>query len=343
MPHQPPAAQPAALDIWDNAVRQIRLGKSVCIATVIDTWGSSPVPVGGQMAIFDEETFLGSVSGGCIETDVIVAAADCLKSGRFERLRFGISDETAWAAGLPCGGNIQILLQPLSGPADAEFAEDILSARRNRQTLLIKTDLLSGERTLHRHSDSLEQPFDSMLKGERSGLVSLAGHDVFALAIAPPPHLLIVGATHIAQALVAIAKTLGLTPIIIDPRESFASQSRFQQTRIMHGWPREVMERIGLDEHTSIVALAHVEHIDDEALVCALSSPARYIGALGSTRNHARRKERLLKSGISQDSINRINSPIGIDIGAVTPEEIALAIASQVVLARRGPRRRQES
>lgn len=291
------------------------------------------------MAVFDTETFLGSVSGGCIEAEVIVAAEHQMTTMKTERHHFGISDEMAWTSGLPCGGNLQILVEPLRGPADAHLAESILAARKARRTVLIESNLATGERTLHQDKGSLEAPFVEMFVSGKSGLVLSHGQEVFAHVFAPAPRLLIVGATHIAQALVAIAGTVGLTPTVIDPRESFASQARFQGTEIVHGWPQEVMAGLGLDEHTGVIALAHVEHIDDEALACALSSPAGYIGALGSTRNHARRKDRLMAAGFTQAAVERIRSPIGLDIGAVTPQEIALAIAAEAVHARRGPKR----
>lgn len=328
-----------ALDIWANARDWLEQGRAIGMATVIDTWGSSPVAVGSQMVIAGEEEFQGSVSGGCIEADVIVAALEVVDKRTPKRLSFGIANETAWASGLPCGGNIEIYVEPLQGPADLACADAVLTARNERRMLLITTDLDSGTRTLQESNESLDSELASLFKSGRSGLVSRADGDVFAHAHTPSPRLYIVGATHIAQALVSIADILGLTPIIIDPRDSFASSARFTHKQLIKAWPKEALHELGLDPFTAVIALAHVAHIDDDALGPALKSSTRYVGALGSKRNHAKRRARLLEAGHANEAIDRIHCPIGLDIGAVTPEEIALAIASEVVLAFRGPKR----
>ena len=328
-----------ALDIWANARDWLEQGRAIGMATVIDTWGSSPVAVGSQMVIAGEEEFQGSVSGGCIEADVIVAALEAVDKRTPKRLSFGIANETAWTSGLPCGGNIEIYVEPLQGPADLACADALLTARNERRMLLITTDLDSGTRTLQESNESLDSELASLFKSGRSGLVSRADGDVFAHAHTPSPRLYIVGATHIAQALVSIADILGLTPIIIDPRDSFASSARFTHKQLIKAWPKEALHELGLDPFTAVIALAHVAHIDDDALGPALKSSTRYVGALGSKRNHAKRRARLLEAGHANEAIDRIHCPIGLDICAVTPEEIALAIASEVVLAFRGPKR----
>lgn len=327
------------LDLLKIAQGWLAGGRRIALATVIDTWGSAPVPIGGQMVIADDESFQGSVSGGCIEADVIVAACEALSSGKVQRLRFGVTNETAWAAGLPCGGNIEVLIQPLGGGDALAFVNRLIDARTARRAVFVATSLETGARTLHENIEDLREPLANFFRSGRSGIVRADDGEYFAHALTPSPRLLIVGATHIAQALVAIAGSVGLSPAIIDPRESFVSQARFGDCEIAHAWPKDALPEIGLDPHTVVIALAHVDHIDDEALSCALRSPARYIGALGSTRNHAKRTERLARAGFSQADISRIHCPIGLDIGAVTPEEIALAIAAEVVLAFRGPKR----
>ncbi|MBU1211624.1 MAG: XdhC family protein [Alphaproteobacteria bacterium] len=332
MPHD-------GLDLLKSTRDWLASGRNLALATVIDTWGSAPVPVGGQMIIADEEAFHGSVSGGCVETDVIVAACEVLNSGIPRRLRFGVGNETAWAAGLPCGGNIEVYVQPLGGEAALHFVDELIGARSTRRSVLVETDLATGARTLHHGIERMSKPLASFYRSGRSGIVASADGAYFAHSLAPSPRLFVIGATHIAQALVAIAGTVGLAPTIIDPRESFVSQTRFGGTRIAHAWPKDALPEIGLDTNTAVIALAHVDHIDDEALSCALRSPARYIGALGSARNHAKRIDRLAQAGFSHDDIRRIRSPIGLDIGAVTPEEIALAVAAEVVMAFRGPKR----
>mgnify|MGYP001825764719 FL=1 len=327
------------LDIWANAQDWLSQGRAIGMATVIDTWGSSPVAVGGQMVIASDEEFQGSVSGGCVEADVIVAALEAVSQNRPKRLRFGIANETAWASGLPCGGNIEILVEPLQGASDLAYAKAVNDSRNERRLLLVTTELESGQRKLHQSAEGLDPKIVPHLSAARSGLVSAAPTNVFVQVFAPSPRLYIIGATHIAQALVSISRILGLTPIVIDPRESFASSVRFGSARIVNEWPEAALAELGLDPFSAVIALAHVAHIDDEALSLALRSPCRYVGALGSNRNHAKRRARLSESGFSDQAIDRIHCPIGIDIGAVTPEEIALAIASEVVLAFRGPKR----
>lgn len=327
------------LDIWANALDWLSQGRAIGLATVIDTWGSSPVAVGGQMVIASDEEFQGSVSGGCVEADVIVAALEAVSQNRPKRLHFGIANETAWASGLPCGGNIEILVEPLQGASDVEYTKAVNESRSQRHLLLVVTDLKSGERRLHRSTQGLHPKIVPLFDAARCGLVSTAPTDVFVHAFAPSPRLYIIGATHIAQALVSISGILGLTPIVIDPRESFASSVRFGTTHIVNEWPEAALTELGLDPFSAVIALAHVAHIDDEALSLALRSPCRYVGALGSNRNHAKRRARLSEAGFSDQAIERIHCPIGLDIGAVTPEEIALAIASEVILAFRGPKR----
>jgi xanthine dehydrogenase accessory factor len=328
------------LDIWRHSRNWLMESRTIALATVIDTWGSSPVPIGGQMVIVDDETFLGSVSGGCVESEVILSGVDAINTGAFERLRFGVADETAWAAGLPCGGQIEILVEPLSGTEGLERVETVIAARSTRRPLLVTVDLGNGEPSLYLDGRAVEPRLAEFYRSGRSGILSLGGSEVFAHVFLPCARLAIVGATHIAQALVTISDVVGLSPFIIDPRESFASAKRFGDTPITNAWPKEAFAGLDLDPFTAVIALAHIERIDDEALSCALKSPVRYIGALGSTRNHARRQKRLAEAGFSSQDLARIRCPVGIDIGAISPEEIALAIAAEVVLAFRGPKRR---
>lgn len=340
-----PATGPSRLDLWASATAWLADGRAIAIATVIDTWGSSPVPVGGQMIVLDEATFAGSVSGGCVEAEVIVAALDVIESGEAQRLSFGVADQTAWAAGLPCGGRIEIHVARWHGPDDTAIGREIENARAGRKAVLLATDLADGRRKLFGPDAgaAIPEAFAGRIASGRSGRLESAAPfsegEVFAHVLRPNPRLLVVGATHIAQALVEILRPLGMALTIIDPRESFASQSRFATTSTRHEWPGEAFAQLGLDAYTAVAVVAHVEHIDDEALVAALASPAPYVGALGSRRNHEKRSRRLAAAGVSSRDIARIRCPIGIDIGAVTPEEIALAIAADVVLAFRGPKR----
>ncbi|MEZ5843232.1 MAG: XdhC/CoxI family protein [Hyphomicrobiaceae bacterium] len=313
---------------------------AVALATVIDTWGSSPVPVGGQMAIASDGTFAGSVSGGCVEGEVIVAAEDVIASGKAETLTFGIADETAWRVGLPCGGRISVRVERLQGAGDTRFLDEAASAIAERRGLVVETDLAQGQRTLWKADDAnLPDEISARFRSARSGLVKGGtGQDAgrFVQALVPPARLVIVGATHIAQMLAELARTTGYPVHVVDPRSAFAAPERFPGAEVRAEWPQDALPAIGLDAFTAVAVVAHVEHIDDEALKLALKSPARYVGALGSKRNHTRRIERLAAAGLTETDFGRIANPIGIDIGAETPAEIALSILAEVVRAVRG-------
>lgn len=329
-----------AIDIPKLAQGWLAAGRTIALATVVETWGSSPVPVGGQMLVADGEAFQGSVSGGCIENEVILNAVEVIDGGPPRLLKFGVSHETAWAAGLPCGGRIAVFVEQLSPESDAAFIARIVAAQEAREVLVVLRQLDSGERTLFEAGDSAPEPVRECFKSGHSEIVEIEGARVFLQAIVPRPRIIIVGATHIAQALAALAPVVGMDTVVIDPREAYASSPRFHGRKVIIGWPQDVMPGLGLDTYSAIVALSHVADIDDETLKLATPSPCRYVGALGSTRNHAKRRERLAAAGLSQQQIDRVRSPVGLDLGARTPEEIALSILAEIVLTYRGSRRK---
>lgn len=311
----------------------------VALATVVGTWGSAPVRVGGQMVVASDGRFEGSVSGGCVEGEVIAEAEDILQDGKPKTLTFGVADETAWQVGLPCGGQIKVFLERLDEASGPPLLDRAIDARASRRGLLIKTRLQDGwreyfEREDDRGDEAIRQHFSS---GE-SELQATPDGEVFLHALVPPARVLIIGATHIGQILAQLVKLAGYEVTVIDPRTAFAAEKRFPGIRLDTEWPQDTIPKIGLDPYTAVVALAHVGHIDDEALKLAMRSECFYIGALGSQRNHAKRKQRLKDAGFSDAEIGRINSPIGINIGAQSPPEIAIAIMAQLVLGLRGPR-----
>lgn len=310
---------------------------SVALATVIDTWGSSPVPVGGQMAISATGEFAGSVSGGCVEGEVIVAADDAITTGQPATLTFGVTDETAWQVGLPCGGRVSVRVERLAGASDAAFLEAAAAALDQRHGLIVATSLANGTRDLYRAEDAgLPPDIAQRFRSAKSGLIEGPDGPRFVQALVPPARLIIVGATHIGQMLAELARTAGYPSFVVDPRTAFAAPERFPTATLAAEWPQDALPRIGLDAYTAVAIVAHVEHIDDEALKLALRSPARYVGALGSKRNHDRRVERLKAAGLRDAEIARIANPIGLDIGAQTPAEIAVSILAEVIRAVRG-------
>ncbi|HRD76911.1 MAG TPA: XdhC family protein [Hyphomicrobiaceae bacterium] len=335
--HAPDAK--AEIDVLKAAATWLKRDGKVALATVIDTWGSAPVPVGGQMAIAADGRFQGSVSGGCIEGEVIVEAGEILSGGKPTTMKFGVADETAWRVGLPCGGEVAVYLERIEGERGAGLIDTAISARETRRGLVVKTDLATGDKQLFERGGNLPDEIAGRFKSAKSGLVEEAGRQAFVQALVPPARLLIVGATHIAQLLCGIARIAGYDLIVVDPRTAFAAADRFEGVRLETEWPQDAIPKIGLDPYTAVIALSHVGHIDDEALKLALRSDCLYVGALGSKRNHAKRTERLTAAGFSKDEIALIHCPIGLDIGAQSPAEIAVSIMAEVVRAVRGTKR----
>jgi xanthine dehydrogenase accessory factor len=330
------------IDVLQAARDWLARDGRVALATVVDTWGSAPVPVGGQMAVAADGRFQGSVSGGCIEGEVIVEAEDILESGKPKTLSFGVADETAWRAGLPCGGQVQVYVERIDAGKDgAALLERAVDARVGRKGLVVETRLDDGEKKVYGPDDD-DLPDDVLTRFStaKSQLKETPDGKVFLHAIVPPARILVIGATHIGQVLSEIAKLAGYEVQIVDPRTAFAAPDRFPGVTIHAEWPQDILPKIGLDPYTAVVALAHVGHIDDEALKLALKSECLYVGALGSSRNHAKRRERLLAAGITEAEFAKIKAPIGIDIGAQTPAEIAVSVMAEIVRAVRGTKRK---
>jgi len=285
-------------------------GAPMALATVIGTWGSAPRPRGSHMLVHADGRFEGSVSGGCVEGEVLHAAAATIDDRQTRKLDFGVADATAWEVGLPCGGEISILVQPVGSDGFSPGLFDrIAAARSTGETLTLGTDLESGT-TVETLTDGL-----------------------FVNAYAPPRRLLIVGAVQIAQALAGISAQLDTTTILIDPRARFLTEERFPGVAKDDRWPDEAVRAAQPDSATAIVTLSHDPKIDDPALIAALEAPTGYIAALGSRRSHAKRVERLLAAGIGEEQIARIDAPAGLAIGAQGPAEIALSIAAGMVRA----------
>ena len=314
----------------------------VAIATVVDTWGSAPVPVGGQMAVAADGNFQGSVSGGCIEGEIIMEAEDILASGHPKTLTFGVADETAWRAGLPCGGQVQVFVERIEAKnGGADLLDRAVAAGESRRGLVVRTHLADGRKEVFERSDeNLPQDIAERFHTAKSQLKETPDGAVFLHALVPPARILVIGATHIGQILTQLARLAAYEVIVVDPRTAFASADRFPDVNLLTEWPQDALPKLGLDPYTAVVALAHVGHIDDEALKLAVQSDCLYIGALGSSRNHAKRVERLKAAGITEAQMARIKAPIGLDIGAQTPAEVAISIMGEIVLAVRGLKRK---
>jgi xanthine dehydrogenase accessory factor len=303
---------------WHNA------GQGAALATVIETWGSAPRPVGSQLAIAGDGAMMGSVSGGCVEAAVVHEALECLRSGVPQVLTFGVADEDAFAVGLACGGTIRVLVEPV-GDGPGGFAPALLAGlvavRAARRPVALVTDLQTHARNLV-DDDTVA----ARLQSDRSGLEEgrfIAVHN-------PPLRMVIVGAVHIAQALLPMARACGYDPILIDPRGAFGSTARFPNEAVIEDWPDAAMAALVPDARTAVVTLTHDAKLDDPAVLAALASKAFYIGSLGSTRTHAKRVARLASAGVPPDQIARIHAPVGLNIGAKSPAEIAVSIMAQI-------------
>ena len=247
-----------------------------------------------------------------------------------------MSDDAAFAVGLACGGRIRVMVEPVGvgqGPS-ADLLANLAAARAAREAIVYAVRPDTWERRLVRSADDpLWSAADAALVADQSGFEG----DWFLGVHNPPLRLAVVGAVHIAQALVPMARLAGYDPIVVDPREAFASPGRFPETRLAHDWPDEALAAFGLDARTAVVTLTHDPKLDDPAIAATLRSPAFYLGCLGSTRTHAKRVERLRAAGFTDTDIARIHAPVGADIGARSPAEIAVSILAQMTERLRRP------
>lgn len=216
--------------------------------------------------------------------------------------------------------------------------------RQARRAVVLVSDLASGTQRLVKQAaiaaDPLAELLERQLRSGKSGMVEVEGASYFLTVQAPHPRVVVTGAVHISQAMAPMAKALDLDLVVIDPRTAFATPERFPEVALLAEWPEEAIGRIGLDAYTAFVALTHDPKIDDPGLFAALRSDCFYVGALGSRKTHGRRLERLTETGFDETAMGRIHAPIGLDIGAVSPAEIALAILAEIVATLRGPRRK---
>jgi xanthine dehydrogenase accessory factor len=305
-----------------------RSGRGAALATVVETWGSAPRPVGSQLVVSAAGEIMGSVSGGCVEGAVVAEAVEALADGRPRLLSFGVSDDDAFAVGLACGGKISVLVEPVGAAVPEPMLADLVAAHAARQVVAYVTRADgSGRRLTAGPGDALEAAIATRMRADRSGMEE----DGSFIAIHNPPlRMIVVGAVHIAQPLVAMARLCGYDPVLIDPRGSFGAAHRFPGERIVEDWPDEAMAALAPDARTAVVTLTHDPKLDDPALRIALGSGAFYIGCLGSPRTHAKRLERLRAGGATEETIARIHAPVGMAIGAKSPAEIAVSIMAEI-------------
>ncbi len=324
------------------------------IATVISTWGSAPRRVGAKLAMTSDGKISGSVSGGCVEGAVFEAGVEVLVNRQSKLLHFGVADETAWDVGLACGGTIDVFVEPLD-PVVYNFMHGLLDEDEAFASVTIisgPTDILSKKMIIQRGGrifGSINTAVDGIIAATARATLAndvsnrhtfnlpdleYESFEAFIEIIQPAPTLIVIGGVHIAIALTAIAKNLGYRTFVIDPRRAFSSLDRFPDVdHLIQAWPDEAFRQIKLTPNTAIASLTHDPKIDDPALKLALANPVFYVGALGSRKTHKKRRNRLAEGGITDGQLDRIHSPIGLKIGAQTPEEIALAIMAEIVAA----------
>ncbi|MFQ5765719.1 MAG: XdhC family protein [Rhodospirillales bacterium] len=328
-------------DVIGQLLRWVEDGRGAALAAVVDTWGASPSPVGSLLAVNDELAFVGSVSGGCVEGEVVTESQALIRDGGSKTLDYGIADEDAWQVGLACGGRVQVFVTGVTDPWRETLAA-LAEARGQKRPAALIVDLGGGDPALHvtgetpsgpaaadpglaeRLAAAIEADAGTQVEGPK-------GERLFVAVFNPPLRLLVVGAVHIAQALAPMAGAAGFEVVVIDPRGAWATAARFPGVTIDPRWPREALEALRPDRRTAVVSLSHDPKLDDPALIEALGSDAFYIGALGSRRTHAKRLKRLAADGVPAAALARIHAPVGLDIGAATPAEIAVSIVAEVV------------
>ena len=335
-------------EVIDDIDRWLEENKTIGLATVIQTWGSAPRKAGGKMAITPDGKISGSVSGGCVEGAVFDEAVGSIEAQQGKLLQFGVADETAWEVGLACGGNIRIFVEQLDADIYAKTCEIIEQDRFGSVGTIVaspdsdlvglkfvtdKDGIIAGKS----HPEAADTALNIMGKSGKSQLVELTdGSELFVEVFLPAPQLIMIGGVHIAVTLTQMAKLLGYQTIVIDPRKGFGSDERFPNVdKLIQKWPKVAFEEVKINENTAVALLTHDPKIDDPALHQVLDSAAFYIGALGSRKTHSKRINRLLEAGYSQPQIDKIHGPIGLNINAQNPEEIALSVMAEIVQARR--------
>ena len=291
----------------------IRDGRRVAVCTVVRVERSAPRLPGSGMAVCDTGEVAGSVTGGCVESALYLQTEEVLAGGPPRMATFGIVDDEAFDVGLPCGGTVHVFIEMLDPEVFAAVDEAIAD---ERPVAYLTT--ISGGRPL-------------LVLGE-SGVVTVGDDEVFVSSIVPRPAMYIFGAIDFASALATVGRFLGYRVTVCDPRALFITPARFPDAdELVTEWPHEFLGRAPVDERTAICVLTHDEKFDVPALKVALTTPARYIGAMGSRRTTERRRARLAEDGVGEDGLARIHAPIGLPIASRTPEEVAIAIGAQMI------------
>jgi xanthine dehydrogenase accessory factor len=304
-------------------------GDRIAMARVVATRRSAPRPIGSKLIVSERGELAGSVSGGCVESEVVEAAREVLAGGEPRLVTYGISDDLALSVGLPCGGEIDVWIDE----PDPELLQQLADVAREERRAVFFVDLDDGSERLVADGDN--DVADDLIRAGHSKVVELHGRRLFADVFGPPPRLLVYGAVDTADALCAAARNIGWRTIVADARSRFATRERLPHAdEIIIAWPEETLAHVQPDHATAIVMLTHDDKFDIPMLTGALASEAFYIGALGSRRNQERRRELLLEAGLDESTVDRISGPAGLDIGAHTPAETALSMLAEILAVR---------
>jgi xanthine dehydrogenase accessory factor len=306
-------------------------GDRVAMARVVATRRSAPRPVGSKLVVSETGELAGSVSGGCVESEVVEAAREVLAGGEPRLVTFGISDDMALSVGLPCGGEIDVWIDE----PDPDLLGQLADVARTERRAVFFVDLEDGTERLVPVGDN--DVADELIRSGHSKVLELHGRRLFADVFGPPSRLFVYGAVDTADALCAAARAIGWRTIVADARSRFATRERLPNAdEIIVAWPEEALAQVAPDHTTAIVVLTHDDKFDLPLLTGALATEAYYIGALGSRRNQELRRERLLDAGVDEANLERISGPAGLDIGAHTPAETAVSMLAEMMAVRAG-------
>lgn len=355
-------------EVLGDLLTAYRSGTPVAMATVVRTWKSAPRPAGASMLVTADQEAVGSVSGGCVEGALFDVGLEILADGQSRYQKYGVSDDEAFGVGLTCGGIIEVFAErvdqqtwpELEGVAASIEAEEPVAiativrvpddaspeiAQRVGRHLIVRPSGTEGSLGTARLDDTVREDALGLLAAGTTGFLHYGsegerlgeGLDVFVASYAPPAQMFVFGAIDFSAALVRIGKVLGYRVTVCDARPIFATTKRFPEAdEVVVDWPHRWLEKQHVDQRTVIAVLTHDPKFDVPALKVALASKAGYIGAMGSRRTHENRLDRLREAGVSEEELKRLHSPIGLDLGARTPEETAISIAAEIVQARWG-------
>jgi xanthine dehydrogenase accessory factor len=306
-------------------------GDRIALARVVATRRSAPRPVGSKLIVSETGELAGSISGGCVESEVVESAREVLAGAEPQLLTYGITDDQALGIGLPCGGEIDVWVDE----PDPALLDQLADVARNERRAVFFVDLDDGQQRLVLDGDN--DVADELIRSGHSKVVELHGRRVFADVFGPPSRLFVYGAVDTADALCAAAKAIGWRTIAADARARFATRERLPHAdEILVAWPEEALAQVAPDHTTAIVVLTHDDKFDLPLLTGALATEAYYIGALGSRRNQERRRARLVEAGLDESDLDRISGPAGLDIGAHTPAETAVSMLAEIMAVRAG-------